>query len=286
VTNSEVVAGTVASLWRYPVKSMQGEELSSAVVGVNGLVGDRAYALVDVETGKVVSVKRPKRWGRIFALTATTRDGVCISFPDGGTFAIDDPALPDRLQGFFGRRVEIASVPPVGATFEEVWERDLKNGVDPYLGLPSHMEEGEEMVEGGQFMSARGNFFNYGALHIVTTSTCRRLAELAPNSRFDPYRFRPNIVIDTDEPGFPETDWVGQTLTIGATRLTVSMSVPRCVMTTLAQGELPADRDVLRAIAEHNTIDPGLGTPYPCVGVYADIERSGDIQLGDAVTLP
>jgi MOSC domain-containing protein len=284
------LVGRVSELRRYPVKSMLGETLDVASIAARGVAGDRAYALVDVETGKLVSAKRPKRWGRILELTASTSDGdgdgVCVAFPDGETFAIDAPALRDRLHEFFGRRVEVASVPPTGATYDEVWERDLKNGVDPYVGLSSHVEEGDELIEYPQFLSGPSNFFDFGTLHLITTSTCRQLAALAPNSRFDSSRFRPNIVIDTDESGFPETNWVGQTVTIGATRLTVSMSVPRCVMTTLAQGELPADRDVLRTIAEHNSLDPGLGTPYPCVGVYADVELPGDIQLGDAVTLP
>jgi uncharacterized protein len=283
------VVGRVSELRRYPVKSMLGETLDVAPVGAGGVIGDRAYALVDAETGKVVSAKRPKWWGRILELTASTSDavdpGVSVVFPDGETFAIDAPALLHRLHDFFGRRVEIASVPPAGAMYDEVWERDLKNGVDPYVGLASHIEDGEELIEYPQFLSGPSSFFDFGALHLVTTSACRHLAELAPNSRFDSTRFRPNIVIDTDEPGFPETNWVGHTLTIGATRCTVSMSVPRCVMTTLAQGDLPADRAVLRTITEHNSLDPGLGTPYPCVGVYAAVDEPGDVHLGDAVTL-
>ncbi len=53
--------GSVASLWRYPVKSMMGEELNASLVTERGLLGDRAHALVDRETGKVVSAKEPRK---------------------------------------------------------------------------------------------------------------------------------------------------------------------------------------------------------------------------------
>src|SRR5215470_13184624 len=61
-TNSTDPQGSVAALWRYPVKSMRGEELDSSEVTDRGLLGDRAYALVDLETGKVVSAKNPRKW--------------------------------------------------------------------------------------------------------------------------------------------------------------------------------------------------------------------------------
>jgi uncharacterized protein YcbX len=280
--------GTVASIRRYPVKSMLGEELASAVLDDGGVAGDRAYAVIDDETGKVVSVKRPKRWGRIFELTAAAgSDGVTVRFPDGGRFAIDDSDLPGRLSAFFGRAVSIASVPPADATFDELWVKELKNGVDPYFDLPWRSEDGEgQLIDGGQFMGPSGNFFNYGAIHIVTTSTTRRLGELAPDSRFDAHRFRPNIVIETEAEGFVETEWPGRRLTVGGVVLGVSFTVPRCVMTTLEQDDLPADISVLRTISEHNSVDCfGTGVPYPCVGVYADVVAKGPISVGQPVML-
>jgi uncharacterized protein YcbX len=58
-----MATGTVSELWRYPVKSMRGERLTESEVTEAGLVGDRAYALVDAETGKVCSAKHPRLWG-------------------------------------------------------------------------------------------------------------------------------------------------------------------------------------------------------------------------------
>src|SRR5205085_9753845 len=149
---SESPAGTVSALRRHAGKSMLGEVLDSVSVGPRGLPGDRAYALIDDETGKVISVKRPKRWARLFEFTATTgADGVEVQFPDDRTFVIDDDALPGELSDFFGRSVSIASTPPMFASFDEAWVRDLKDGAGPYFGMQSRVEEGDELVDGGQF---------------------------------------------------------------------------------------------------------------------------------------
>ncbi len=278
--------GRIETIRRYPVKSMLGEKLAAATFTKGGVVGDRQYALIDTETGRVVSVKRPKRWGRIFELRATTGAvNVSIAFPDGTALDVDDPALAGRLSAFFGRAVTVASTPPPNALFDEVWLRDLKDGADPYFGMPSWEVDGEELIDGGLPMSANNNFFNFGGVHIVTTGTCRALAELEPDVRFDPQRFRPNLVIETDNDGFVENAWPGKTLTVGEVQLAVSIVVPRCVMTTLEQEDAPADQNVLRAITKHNALDPGIGTRYPCVGVYAEVVRAGEIRAGDSVVV-
>ena len=230
---SEIVVGKVSGIRRYPVKSMLGEALEVVALDQRGVVGDRLYALVDQETGKVVSVKRPRRWGRMFELAGITLDDgrAAVSFPDGETVAVGDSKLPIRLGEFFGRAVSVADTPPADARFDEIWVRELKGGAEPYFGMESRVEDDEEMIDGGAFMGPQGNFFNFGAVHLVTT-------------------------------------------------------VPRCVMTTLPQGDLPADRDVLRTIAETNSIDVlQTGTPYPCVGVYADVLAEGEIRRGDPVRL-
>jgi uncharacterized protein YcbX len=285
---SETLVGRVSAIHRYPLKSMLGEELEAAALDRRGVVGDRSHALVDDETGKVVSVKRPRRWGRMFELRGHTLDDgrPAVAFPDGEAVAVGDPKLDIRLSEFFGRTVTVADTPPSDACFEEVWVRDLKGGAEPYFGLESRIEDGEEMIDGGAFMGPAGNFFNFGAVHLVTSASVAELTRRAPQSRFDAHRFRPNLVVETNDSGFVETAWQGRTLHIGPVELSVSITVPRCIMTTLPQGDLPADRDVLRTIAEANSIDVlQTGTPYPCVGVYADVMVEGEIRRGDPVHL-
>jgi uncharacterized protein len=279
-------AGTVSSIWRFPVKSMLGEELQEAKLTDRGVSGDRAYALVDDETGNVVSVKRPKVWGRMFEIRATTIDGVVtVHLPDGSSFAIDDPGLVTALCELFGRKVSVTDTAPEAATFEEAWLAELKEDARPYFGMPSHTQDGEEFIDAPVSMGVPGGLFDFGAIHLVTSSTERALSSAAPGSRFDARRFRPNIVIDTPDEGFVETGWVQHTLRVGDVELPVSMSVPRCVMTTLAQDDLPADREVLRTITRVNKVEFAPGSPFPCVGVYADAPAGGTIRVGDTVEL-
>src|SRR2546428_8889795 len=68
---TDMQLGSIGSLWRYPVKSMMGEELNAAEVTERGLRGDRAYALVDRADGKVASAKNPRKWPSLFDFRAT-----------------------------------------------------------------------------------------------------------------------------------------------------------------------------------------------------------------------
>src|SRR5919204_1588828 len=97
--NKQVAAtGTVVSLWRYPVKSMMGEELNSSYITERGLVGDRSYAVVDKQTGKVASAKNPRKWGKLFDFHSMFIESphdvndippVRITFPDGSNILSD-----------------------------------------------------------------------------------------------------------------------------------------------------------------------------------------------------
>ena len=286
MSSNTSAAGVVAAIYRYPVKSMLGEELNAARVEAGGVAGDRVHALIDDETGRVVSVKRPKRWSRIFELRAFTDGAVRVRFPDGIARSVDDASLTALLRAFFGRAVSVSSSPPPDAYFDEAWVRDLKDGAPPYFGRPSRFEDGDEIVAGGGLMGKQGNFFNHSPVHIVTTSTLRALAQAAPGSRFESQRFRPNVVIDIPGSEFVENGWRGRTLRIGSAVFGVTMAVPRCVMTTLAQGDLPHDPNVLRTITASNAIDAlSTGTRYPCVGVYAQVLQAGEIHGGDVATL-
>src|SRR2546422_882840 len=115
--------------------------------------------------------------------------------------------------------------------------------------------------------------------HLRTTATLDRLRELYPKGRFEVGRFRPNIVLEpaSGEKSFVESAWIGHALCIGAeVRLTISGPCPRCVMTTLPQGDLPKDPGILRTAAPHNQVN---------VGVYANVARGGPIRRGDPVRL-
>jgi MOSC N-terminal beta barrel domain len=110
--NSSEPVGTVQALWRFPVKSMLGEQVGVVEVGKGGIVGDRAYAVRGRETGKVASAKHPKAWPGLFACRAAfvepPRPGdelpaVRIDLADGDSVLSDAPDVDAVLSRFFGR---------------------------------------------------------------------------------------------------------------------------------------------------------------------------------------
>jgi uncharacterized protein YcbX len=112
------------------------------------------------------------------------------------------------------------------------------------------------------------------------------LKALRPGSRFDERRFRPNIVVSIDdEDGFVENDWGGRQLRVGEAVLAVAIPTPRCIMTTLANEDLPKDSGILKALADHNRVTIGTMGSFPCLGVNASVSQGGTIRCGDAVSV-
>jgi uncharacterized protein len=273
----QVEAGSVVGLWRYPVKSMMGEELNAAEVTDRGLVGDRRFAVVDASTGKVAGAKNPRKWGNFFDFRAAyvepPRRGsklpaVRLTLPDGTVATSNQPDLASVLSSALGREVAFAEAEhdgeASGAQAEEYWP-DMEG-----------LEHRDTVTE---WELPAGTFFDLAVVHLLTTATIERLRALYPEGRFEVRRFRPNIVVATgpDQQGFVENDWIGRTLAIGdEVRLRITGPCPRCVMTTLPQGDLPKDAGILRAAAQNNEAN---------VGVYADVVKSGTVRRGDDVTL-
>lgn len=276
--------GTLAALWRYPVKSMMGEEIDAAELTDRGLRGDRAWALVDRNTGKVASAKNPRLWARLFDCRASfatspgadaERPSVRIALPDGTTVTTDQDDADRALSRLLGREVTLAATPPEAPMFEDYWP-DIE-------GLPFR----DVVTDLPLAMSAPGTFFDYAPVHLLTTAALDTLRRARPESRFEVRRFRPNFVIApaNGAVGFLENAWVSRTLAIGdRVRLDVVAPCPRCVMTTLAQGDLPKDTEILRTAARHNRME-FMGSPMPTVGVYATVREGGRVRRGDPVRL-
>src|SRR5262245_31215323 len=122
--------GRLAAIWRYPVKSMLGEELIATELTERGLRCDRAYALIDVETGKVVSAKNPRRWPNLFDFRAACGEfqtddrslqSVQITLPDGASIRSDHAGVDERLSAAVGRPVRLARTAAERATAEGYW---------------------------------------------------------------------------------------------------------------------------------------------------------------------
>jgi len=284
------VVGRVAEIRRYPVKSMLGESIRRTDVSERGLAGDRGYALVDTKTGKIVSAKRPRLWGKMFELHARFRsEPTAAPLPPvvidgaGASIASDDPNADEALSRILGRKVRLVTALPDTGMLEEVWIEE-KNA-DPYG--PVIGEEGpDRLIEIPASLGApQGTFFDYASIHLVTTATLGALSAAYPDGRFDTRRFRPNLVIEVASDGFVENDWLGHTLRIGDVEIQANVPTPRCVMTTLPQEDLPKDTGILRAAAQANPLDFGPFVKQPCVGLYADVAGGGSIAVGDEVVL-
>jgi uncharacterized protein len=294
--NSSEPVGTIRALWRFPVKSMLGEELDAADLTEGGIVGDRAYAIRDRETGKVASAKHSKRWPNLLDCRAAFAEPpgpgdelppVRIELADGNSVLSDAADVDAVLSRFFGRDVELARAAQNGYTIDQ-YHPDLEN-YDP----EGHRDEVVEAQLGAAFFNERGlpsavsedSFFDLYPLSVLTTSTLDQLGNLEPQSRFDVRRFRMNVIVDTPERGFVENGWLGRTLAIGDdVQLGVSLPDPRCCMPGLPQKDLPRDPQVLKALARHNRIDVA-GALYPCAGVYAVAEATGTVRKDDSVSL-
>src|SRR6266849_6921940 len=284
--SDEYIAGSVLSVLRYPVKSMMGEELTAADVMEGGLVGDRAYALIDNSTGKIASAKNPRKWARLFDCHAsfieTPRKGhpmppVRIMLPDGGNIRSDQQNTNEILSRFFEREVTLAESAPDSPVLEEYW---------PDIDGLAHRETVTE--ESIALSAPKGSFFDYAVAHVITINTLNRLRELYPQGRFEARRFRPNIIVTVGkgEADFVENSWVGLSVEIGETLLLVTNPCPQCVMTTLPRGDLAQDHGILRTAAQHNKPHvPALGSAMPSVGVYANVLRSGTVRRGDGLRI-
>lgn len=262
---------SVLSIWRYPVKSMMGEEMNASVLTETGVLGDRAYALIDTSTGKLANAKHPQKWPTIYEYRAAftvpptlsqPSPPVRFTFPDGSTRVSTDADLNDKLSDSLGRPVQLILPGQNDVQFEGYipdWE-ELKNRNSVFTRT-----------------SPPGTFFDISILHILTTATLKKLSSLTPESRVEVRRFRPNLVIDVpDEAGFVENEWVGKTVKIGNdVRLQIVSPTQRCVMTTLPQGDLPRDPRILRSAVKNNS---------GSIGVYAVVLAGGHIQRGDTLS--
>jgi uncharacterized protein len=252
---------------------MMGEELNSSYLTERGLIGDRTYALIDKQTGKVVSAKNPAKWGKLFDFRAAFIDSlqtadnipdVRITLPDGSQVFSNQQEIDHSLSKALGHEVSLMKATLDNPGYEEYW---------PDIEGIAHRE-----LVTDEIMPSK-TFFDVAVIHIMTTSTINRFRELYAEGRFEVRRFRPNIVIESNsqDKDFIENSWVDKKLTIGE-EIVFRVIAPctRCVMITLPQADLPNDLGILRTVAKYNQVH---------AGVYASVEREGIVRRGDLVQL-
>ena len=292
-----MLLGAIEALWRFPVKSFKGEKLDQVEFDKQGVLGDRAYALIHKETGKVVSAKSVKLFPNLLNCGGVYLHPpqlgqeippVQITLADGTIVVSNSEEVDNILSTYFGRDVTLARAAPDDFTIDQ-YHPDVEN-LDPAGHRDTFVEQklGSALFKemGADSPLPIGSFMDVSPISVMSTSTLKHLHQLRPEINFDVRRFRMNIVVRTEDAGFVENSWVGSGLNIGANvQLMVTMPDPRCVMTTLAQNEIPKDTNVLRTLIEHNRLDIMGDGKFPCAGVYAVIEVEGLVRINDKVEL-
>jgi len=215
----------IVGLYRYPVKSAQGEALDSAAIGEHGITGDRSHALIDVETGVALTGRLDP--SLLFATGMLSEDGrASLRLPDG-TVTADDVVI----SAWIGRPVHLAGAVAAPSTYEiRVDAEDESSEIVSWKG-PS----------GVYHDSARTR------VSIVATGDLRD---------WDVRRFRPNVVVDGDT----VDHLVGRSVRLGNAVLDIVKQIDRCVMITRPQpGGIERELDVLRTVRDERAMLLGVG---------------------------
>lgn len=237
--------GTLVRLWRYPVKSMRGEQLDAAAVDERGLVGDRRFAVRDAD-GRFGSCKNTRRFRRM--------DGL-LDFHSG--YGDETAALVPHL------------VTPDGAR-HAVPSPDADAAVRAYLRRKDVRVMAEEEVP----------HHDAAPLHLLSTATLDWFVEALQDVPADERRLRPNLVVRLPGmPAFAEDGWEGRQVRIGSGPDAVVARwvkrAERCRTLNVAQDDLPYSSRGLKALAGRDLL----------LGVYLEVLVGGRVRVGDPIAV-
>lgn len=286
----------IKELWRYPVKSMQGERLDTVDVSSGGFAFDRAWAIRDDEAR---TIRGAKHLGELLQCKARYVSGqpgledpvptASISFPDGAELNTDDPKLNHKLSELVGRRVSLWPLQPATNESHYRINRFETGNFISELRRMMALEESEPLPDLSgfppnlarqltKFAVPPGTYFDAFPLNVLTEASLRYLRKLLPESKIDVLRFRPNILVE----GAPELSealeesWIGRTLLVGEAEFKVVMGCPRCIMVTRAQARLPDDPSIMRTLVREAN---------QSLSVYGEIVHGGTLRIGQPVTV-
>ena len=273
---------SVATIYRYPVKSMMGETLSEADIGEAGIPGDRGWAVRDEKRGGIRGGKKIPQLMTLAAQSGTAAP--LITAADGDSASASSERINDWLSGKLNHPVTLWPLLPAdqldhyrrGAPDTEDFEQELRAvfGRLPDEPLPD-LAGFEELLE---FESPPGTYFDAFPISIISQQSLNTMDQLEGESRFDVRRFRPNLLVDvpgSDHP-FPEQAWVGKTLAIGSVTLKIDTTCPRCAMTTHGFDDLPQDPQIMRKMVANSEGN---------LGIYASVVKVGKVATGDSLSV-
>ena len=260
---------------------MVGEQVPHVELSSLGIVGDRHWAIRDLERG---GIRGGKKIGALMQCAAQRHgDDVVITLPSGATVSSQDADIDAVLTQALGHTVSLEALPAdnnldhfrrgPGDSDDPLQELRAIFGRTEDEPLPNFAAFPPEVVE---FESPPGTHYDCWPLMVMTTSAMDALRVALPNSVIDERRFRPSMMVETQETGHVEFSWKGKRAQMGRAGVEFLDPCPRCVMVTQAvNADIGPDRDILRHIVRD--LDQNLG-------VYARIMTPGVVRVGDAMT--
>lgn len=245
--------GTVAEVWRYPVKSFQGERVDRLEIGPGGAEGDRMLAVVDPAARKVLSAKRYAPL--LMASARVEGDEVVITLPDGKEHQASDPGVHAALSAWLDHEVRLER-PPTDGVFPMEMYSGMSDEDTPIFDWPG----------------PEGTWLDLADAHWLTSASLAAAAALHPEGAWDVRRFRPTALIEAAGEGFVEDGW--SSIQLGSVTSDIFMPTPRCSMPSRAQPGFERD------MAIGTTIRDGHANN---LGVYGSISRPGSVSVGDTV---
>lgn len=268
---------------------MSGESLDSATINASGLVGDRRWAVYNLEAREIQGARNLPALLKLEARYVDEPHGqnhgsIRISFPNGETLETDKAIEDSRLSAFVGARVRLCPLEPASNLKHyargNANEAELRKqmGVEPDEQLPDFSSLPVFALAGAAiFSTPPGHYFDIYPLHIVTTGALNYMRNLTQNGNFVVERFRPNIVIRTEKnDAVEEFSWCGYKAHIGAAQIKIEAETVRCSIPSREQINVPADKSITRDVAKLS---------HRHFGLYATVGRAGRITLGDAMFL-
>ncbi|MCY3572215.1 MAG: MOSC N-terminal beta barrel domain-containing protein [Chloroflexi bacterium] len=283
--------GIVTQLWRYPVKSMAGEQLSAAEIDQNGVAGDRGWAVREIEADVTRNAREMPKLLQFASAYAESPSfdqrspAVTITTPDNVQVQSADENRDQQLSEILGRPVMLTPLHPAD---DLAWyaRAQIPEGVDPMQALRQlmGMQEDDPLPDFSglppdlqNFSSPPGTYFDCYPIHIMTTSSLNTLAEAGGGEDVDVRRFRPNVLIDTgDTEGLLEVDWTGKKLRLGEVVIELQTTTVRCSVPAHAQRDFGSSRAVGRALIENTKQH---------LGSYCNVLQGGTVNVGADVEL-
>ena len=276
----------IKSIYRYPVKSMSGELMTSVRLTRDGISGDRYWAIYNLEAKELQGARRLPGLLQLKAEyieeTGLNDSGsIRITFPDGSIVETDKESSFERLNSFLGVKVKVCPRQPASNLLH--YKRAVTSNdseIRKELGLSPEEKTPDfanlplaTLAQLKYFTSPPGHYFDAFPLHIITQGALEFMQAQTRNENFVVERFRPNIVIENNNSAeIEEFTWCGLKAQSNETEIKIEAETVRCSVPSREQPNIVADKEISKAIAKIND---------RFLGVYATVLKEGIINIHD-----